>query len=130
MKYDLTQPCAECPFRADKPFFLPRARDICEGLLEQDATFSCHKTVDYDKSYSGQETKNTQHCAGALIFLEQQEKPHQMMRIAERLGLYDHTKLSKKIPVYRSLEAMVLGCSGLAKRPKKRPFPKKRRDEN
>ncbi len=111
MKYTLTTPCSNCPFRKDKPFYLPRARDICEGLLEQDAYFSCHKTMDYEKSSQGKETENTQHCAGALIFLEQQDRPHQMMRIAERLGLYDRTNLNKKIPVYKSTDEMVKGCS-------------------
>jgi hypothetical protein len=36
----------------------------------------------------------TPHCAGALIFLEKREEPHQMMRICERLGMYDRTKLN------------------------------------
>ena len=33
------------------------------------------------------------HCAGALIYLEKRERPHQMMRISERLGMYDYTQL-------------------------------------
>lgn len=29
------------------------------------------------------------HCAGAMIVLEHEERPNQIMRIAERLGFYD-----------------------------------------
>lgn len=47
-------------------------------------------------------TKDSQHCAGALIFLEKIEEPHQMMRICERLGMYDRTKLDMDAPVFES----------------------------
>jgi hypothetical protein len=39
------------------------------------------------------------HCAGALIFLEKLDSPHQMMRICERIGYYDRTKLDMTAPV-------------------------------
>jgi hypothetical protein len=39
------------------------------------------------------ETEKSVHCAGMLIFLEKRNQPTQMMRICERLGLYDRTKL-------------------------------------
>ena len=49
---------------------------------------------------------NAEHCAGALIFLEAQEQPNQMMRIAERLGLYDRRKLDMESPVFDDADAM------------------------
>lgn len=39
------------------------------------------------------------HCAGALIFLEKRYRPNQLMRISERLGMYDRTKLDMKAKV-------------------------------
>jgi hypothetical protein len=34
-----------------------------------------------------------------LIYLEKRQQPHQMMRIAERLGLYDYRQLDMQAPV-------------------------------
>lgn len=57
------------------------------------AEFPCHQTADGD---SGEfiATEKSIHCAGALIFNEKRETPHQMMRIRERTGSYDMTKLN------------------------------------
>ena len=110
MRYDLTTPCSDCPFRKDRKFPLTskRVHQIVLGLY-RDAAFSCHKTTT-GKGRSSDHPK-AQHCAGALIFLEQKRRPHQMMRIAERLGMYDHTKLSKKVPIFRTLKGMAKACS-------------------
>lgn len=109
MKYDLTKPCADCPFRSDKRFPLNEGRveDIVYGLYNN-ATFSCHKTTTAKGRSS--DHKNAQHCAGALIFLENQDRPHQMMRICERLGMYDRRKLDMDFPVYDTMEEMIEGC--------------------
>ena len=42
-----------------------------------DGTFTCHKTTHLRDS-------EQQHCAGALIMCEANDKPNQLMRIAER----------------------------------------------
>lgn len=59
--------------------------------------FPCHKTAKLVDNEDGPSefiaTKSSTHCAGALIFLEKRDAPHQMMRIAERLGMYDRTQL-------------------------------------
>jgi len=47
------------------------------------------------------------HCAGALILLEKLEQPSQMMRIAERLRMYDARQLDMDAPVFESFEDMV-----------------------
>jgi hypothetical protein len=39
------------------------------------------------------------HCAGAMIVLEHEDRPNQIMRIAERLGFYDRTALVMDSPV-------------------------------
>lgn len=94
MKYTLTEPCAECPFLIGSGFTFRRLSEHASG------EFACHKAciVNDDGVFEARSDK-TPHCAGALIFLEKQDKPHQMMRICERLGLYDRTKLNMEANV-------------------------------
>lgn len=111
MKYTKTAPCDNCPFRSDRPFHLGRGRvrEIRAGLVRGD--FPCHKTT--VATADGDEMRATEkslHCAGALILLEKLEEPSQMMRICERIGLYDRTKLDMTAPVYDSWRAMEYGC--------------------
>jgi len=63
--------------------------------------FACHKACKVDEEEGEFVPRNdkTPHCAGALIYLEKRERPHQMMRICERLGLYDRSKLNMKARV-------------------------------
>lgn len=65
--------------------------------------FPCHKTADVvEDEEVGSEfraNENSQQCAGVLIFLERRNRPNQLMRIAERLGLYDRSKLKMKARV-------------------------------
>jgi hypothetical protein len=89
MKYTQTTPCAECPFRKSMAhgFSMSRLKEFARG------EFPCHKSADTsDDAFVA--TDDSVHCAGALIFLEKRESPHQMMRIAERLGMYDRKKLN------------------------------------
>lgn len=110
MKMTLTKPCPKCPFRTDiKPFLTTgRAREICRELLQGQATFACHQTTKFDDDgeYLGHSEKE-QHCAGALIFLELQNRPNQLMRIYERIRSYDRRKLKMDSPVFKSATAMV-----------------------
>lgn len=97
MKYDLSNPCDECPFltKMANAFTLRRLH----SLLGEGA-FHCHKTGTTDEEDGDfVPTDGSSHCAGALIFLEKRERPNQMMRIAERLRLYDRRKLNMKAPV-------------------------------
>ena len=90
MKYDLKRPCAECPFLRGSPLnkTLPKSR--LRGFAK--GQFPCHKTAELtEEGY--EKTPESQHCAGALIALEKIGASHQMMRICERLGFYDPTKL-------------------------------------
>lgn len=101
MKYDLVRPCALCPFRNDAGRLYVHPSRL-EGMAS--GQFCCHKTGESnDETGSIEPTVNSQHCAGALIFNEHREQPHQMMRICERLGLYDRSKLDMDAPVFRSM---------------------------
>lgn len=105
MNFDLINPCKDCPFRADKPsqqhwLGEARAEEICQALINKQQTFQCHKTLDLPKD-------KHQHCAGAMIMLEHMQKPNQMMRIAVRLGMYDHTKINMNASVFTNPEDFV-----------------------
>ncbi len=90
MKLDLKQPCKDCPFikGSSTNLSLPESRieEIIEAIRD-DMSFTCHKTLSLPKL-------EQQHCAGALIFLEREDRPNQMMRWMERLGCYDRHKLN------------------------------------
>jgi hypothetical protein len=105
MKYGMVRPCAHCPFRHDIPGYLrgSRAREIAESLLNG-GNFPCHETTVVVLDDEGNEelraASNSEHCAGALIMLERMGQPNQMMRICERLGMYDMRKLDMASPVF------------------------------
>ena len=106
----MTTPCKRCPFRNDIEPYLPgeRVEEIINAITCMDQTFTCHETTVEDDEGELQTTSDSQHCAGALIFLEKGEgNPNQMMRIAERLQMYDRHKLNMDAPVYEGEEEMV-----------------------
>lgn len=97
----MTTPCPECPFLRKNNFTYASLKRHASG------EFACHKQckLSEDGVYVKRNEK-TQHCAGALIFLEKHDPPqsHQMMRICERLGAYDYTKLDMTADVGSSPE--------------------------
>jgi hypothetical protein len=96
MQYTMTDPCDSCPFLIGSGF-------TWQSLTEHASReFACHTACELsdDDVYEARNEK-TPHCAGALIFLEKQGKPHQLMRICERLRLYDRTKLNMQAKVGR-----------------------------
>ena len=118
--YTLTDPCSNCPFRKDKPFYLgaDRAAGIAEDL-EDGKTFYCHKTLDYDIEPEYDEdgcevdkpdsniVSKSRACAGALITMEKSGYQSFIMQIAERFGLYDKSRLNMNAPVFNSLKEWV-----------------------
>ncbi|GKU79324.1 hypothetical protein L3i20_v237210 [Paenibacillus sp. L3-i20] len=91
MRFNLKKPCKDCPFlqgsSTNKTLVKGRLEGIVSDLMDG-MTFTCHKTLNL-------KSLDQEHCAGALQYLEREERPNQMMRIAERIGLYDHTKLEQ-----------------------------------
>lgn len=91
MKYTMTTPCDDCPFlekfKKTGVFTMQKLREFSSGQ------FACHKTCD-GAGGTFTPNENSVHCAGALIFLEKRGESNQMMRIAERLEMYDSTKLN------------------------------------
>lgn len=94
MRYNMTSPCNACPFLKGSGFTLKSL------LAHASGEFACHKACDLsDEGAFEARSDKTPHCAGALIFLELRGQPHQMMRICERLGMYDRSKLNMESPV-------------------------------
>lgn len=109
MRFDLSAPCGNCPFRSDKVFHLhtERVEEICDAITTGDKTFACHKTTKQDDDGCTIPHRREQHCAGALILLEKMRRPNQLIRIAYRLGIYDKTKLKMDSPVFENTNAMI-----------------------
>ena len=92
----MTMPCGNCPFRREGfiPLRADRVVEIAEGMLcTQGTSFACHKTTGHDDDGETTIEPESQHCGGALIFAEKNGNATQMMRICERLGMYDAAKL-------------------------------------
>lgn len=111
MKYDMTAPCVNCPFRREG--FIPlrpeRVEEIANGMLcTQGISFACHKTTGHDSDGDTTIDADSQHCGGALIFAEKNGNATQMMRIVERLGMYDASKLAPNYDlVFDDLDQML-----------------------
>lgn len=94
--YSMVRPCDACPFgtgpKAVRGLGTARAEGIRNALLSGQS-FHCHKTVKHDDDGEAIPHKGEKECAGAMILLERIERPNQMMRVAERIGMYDMTKL-------------------------------------
>lgn len=107
----MTTPCSNCPFRRKGGIRLlvERIQEIAGIFLGGGrGEFPCHRTTVPDNDDGDLvETAESQHCAGALIFAEKNDSPTQMMRICERLGMYDRTKLRGKKLVFDTIDEMV-----------------------
>jgi hypothetical protein len=102
MDYDMRKPCECCPFRRGTAMRLTagRVREVVGGMLNQNGgEFPCHRTIEHLEGDHGEDAgfreKNGKgkHCAGALIFAEKHGVATQMMRICERIGMYDPVPL-------------------------------------
>lgn len=107
--YRLRKPCPNCPFRSDIDKYLrfERVQEIANSLYGG-AEFPCHETTEhYDDPETGAmeriATERSAFCAGALITMEKEGHANQIMRVSERLGMYDPTRLDMEAPVYGSL---------------------------
>jgi hypothetical protein len=116
MRFDLTRPCGDCPFRSDKQFgLLPeRVRGILGGGKGKSwwpaCSFPCHKTIIYGDG-DAVIPETAQQCAGVMAILHRENRPNDAMQIAERLGLWDPSKLDPDAPFYPSTRAAIKGQS-------------------
>lgn len=122
MKFTLTKPCKDCPFRNDITPYLTeaRAKEITDGILKDDITFTCHKTLDgtWEHDEDGKYTPGDGdiHCAGALILNEKEGRPNWRIRLAAFLGLFEPERLDLSAPVYDSAKDMCRAHFAASKR--------------
>jgi hypothetical protein len=101
VRFDLTRPCGDCPFRRMGGIRIRagRIREIAGLMLEEGAggSFTCHNTRERRKV-------DRQHCAGALIFALKNGVETQVMQLAHRLGLYDPKALRGRKAIFDTVE--------------------------
>ncbi len=106
MTVHLNAPCSNCPFLKKGGIRLMHDR-----ILEITAAsmFPCHKTTKKNSDGRLSEHKGSAQCGGFLIFNENCGTPTQMMRIGERLGMYDPSlqKPKDRKRVFADLDAML-----------------------
>lgn len=122
----IVRPCDHCPFRIDRPPFIrPERGSEILAALRNGGTFSCHRTVDYDAIDEDEELDEDgnerpiagageEFCAGALVLLERTggAERNQMVRIEERLGRLDLSKLDLGAPVASSFAEWIAYLEG------------------
>lgn len=91
MQYTKTRPCDNCPFRKEGGVKLRNSRRAEEVANAEE--FPCHKSCVSDDEGDLVKGESSVACAGHLLYREKIGEPTQMMRIAERMGLYDCSKL-------------------------------------
>lgn len=102
--FKVLKPCKNCPFRKDSlKGWLERERalEISNAVLIENKTFQCHKTIGL---------KHASHCAGTLILYKHGKiKYHtnSLIQIAERLGMYEPSKLDESIECFHTQEDFV-----------------------
>ncbi|WP_413432632.1 hypothetical protein [Crateriforma spongiae] len=101
--FDRKKPCQTCPFRvggkALRHLGFELAEEIAESLMS-DQTFTCHDDINKPDS-------KKQHCVGAMLILEKQDRPNQMMRIMERIGAYDRHALVGADDVFEDFDEWI-----------------------
>lgn len=106
MKFNVTSPCAHCPFRRDVPGYLhpERVRELADMLTDDDLSwFACHETT----TSKGRSTRHRDAapCAGAMIIQEKRGRTAVVTRIAKAVGLFK--KLNMEAPVFDTFEEFV-----------------------
>lgn len=122
MRFDLTSPCGDCPFRSDKPFHLSpeRVRQILGGGDHwwPAASFPCHRTIIYGDDENGDTTTippSAQQCAGVMAILHRENRPNDAMQVVERWGLWNPAALDPTAPFYASTEDAIRGQEAMVR---------------
>lgn len=108
--FEMKRPCSACPFLKVGGVRLTagRVREVAANFItEPGAMFPCHKTVESDDRQWARHA-GWQMCAGGLLFAEKVRptRPVTMIQLAERMGLYDRTRLDGAELVFDSLAEM------------------------
>lgn len=111
-RYGLIRPCPKCPFRTDVgPYLRPERTTEIATAIQQGGEFACHETTVYEETDEVEglgemvDGPDSKVCAGSLIVMEKMGQPNQAARIAERIGVYDPSRLDMNAPVAESFVA-------------------------
>ena len=110
--FELTAPCENCPFlRQGGVRLLPgRVLRVAGDMLRDDGPpFFCHKTLLYTEEYV-EVTRQSQHCAGALLFAAHHGRETVIMRQARRLG-WDPASVQGQDRVFGSIAEMLAAAA-------------------
>jgi hypothetical protein len=100
----LKAPCKDCPFRKDRDFLVRRRKiDLTFDLGFQGQSFSCHKTLDYSGDRGTFIEGISNHCAGAMLYLDNIKASNSVMQIGTRLGLWSIDDLTGRELVHDSI---------------------------
>lgn len=114
MKYSMSSPCKNCPFRNDIRGYLREERvyEIVESVLRQQS-FPCHKTTTFEHAEDDEgsydrrvNTEDEEQCAGAELFAMKNGVGSQMRRVCGRLGM-EVAELDEDAPVCEDLDEML-----------------------
>lgn len=140
MRFDLTGPCADCPFLREGGIRVhpTRARDFAQGQLNGHpaGSFPCHRTTIETVDAEGEETPGwgpqTQYCGGAMAFAAKQESYNQVLQIAMRVGWWHPGQITPETrervfdSVFAMMGAPTQRTLPRSKRPPMRSTPKRR----
>lgn len=104
----LKAPCADCPFREDMDF-LSRERkiELVYALGRMGESFTCHKTLDYGEGQARYVPGVSNHCAGAMLFLDNIGHPNTAMQIGERLKFWSITDVHGNELVHKTIASFI-----------------------
>ena len=105
MKFEIKQPCAECPFRRDVHPYLRRAGEIRDQMNDDHFWFACHRTTGQMRGRRVRPAEQS-HCAGLMRVLWRMKRPNVAMRLALLYKLITVEQLEQRRPaVFRTLDA-------------------------
>lgn len=111
----ITNPCSDCPFRADGQGVIclgqDRATEIADSLTKGNGSvFPCHKTLDYEEEEDKRQdwATRTIPCAGACVTTHKElGEFNGMMQVGQRLRIFDLTQLNHDAPVYQNMAEFI-----------------------
>lgn len=104
----LKAPCKNCPFRKDMDFLhINRKIELTYALGWQQQGFNCHKTLDYDSGEGEFVPGRSNHCAGAMLYLQHIEHPNLVMQLGARLGVWSADELQGAESIHDTIDGFI-----------------------
>lgn len=123
--FELTEPCASCPFRSDKePYYFQLIDYELVGIAEGDHGFSCHETDPRSDFKGAIRPGGVQHCAGAARFVMNcgTWNPYMTKAYFDKPRRFDPDALSERLPVFKSLTHLLSAYTEALRRGKRNKY--------